>query len=180
MDSTLRSLGLGKAPKAKTGKLGIRVVCISDTHDRHHQLVIPDGDVLIHAGDFSFFGRDNLDDLNAWFGTLTHQHKILVNGNHDCHAPWSAAARSRLSNVAFLLQEELVLPLPLPVIADTADGDSEGAAVGNVAPPQDDQTIKIFGTQFTWPTRSSNPLLEQIPQDTDIIVTHGPPYGLLD
>ncbi len=38
-------------------KYGIRVVCISDTHNQHQKLTIPDGDILIHGGDFTNFGR---------------------------------------------------------------------------------------------------------------------------
>ena len=35
----------------------IKFVCISDTHTKHYALKIPDGDVLIHAGDFTYGGQ---------------------------------------------------------------------------------------------------------------------------
>ncbi len=64
----------------------MRVVLISDTHLRHdlHTLDIPDGDVLIHAGD-ALIGGD-LSELAAfckWFKALPHTHKVFVPGNHD-------------------------------------------------------------------------------------------------
>ena len=63
----------------------MRIVQISDTHSRHHLLTsIPEGDVLVHCGDFSDNGTEEevLDFLN-WFIELPHSHKIFVTGNHD-------------------------------------------------------------------------------------------------
>ena len=61
----------------------MRVVCISDTHQRHG-LHIPEGDVLIHAGDVT--DRGDLKELTRfrdWFSKLKFEHKIIVAGNHD-------------------------------------------------------------------------------------------------
>ena len=43
----------------------IRIVCISDTHKKHRQLDVPDGDILIHAGDFSQWGMDRSKDVTV-------------------------------------------------------------------------------------------------------------------
>ena len=63
----------------------MRLVCISDTHSLHRRIPeIPDGDVLIHAGDC--LGAGTLDDvvhLDNWLGSLPHRHKIVIAGNHD-------------------------------------------------------------------------------------------------
>lgn len=64
----------------------MRIVCISDTHNRHliSPIAIPDGDVLIHAGDATMQGQ--LPEVRAfgeWFGALPHKHKLFVAGNHD-------------------------------------------------------------------------------------------------
>jgi len=62
----------------------ITVVLLSDTHGRHRDVDVPDGDLLIHAGDFTFFGnRDDAVDFNDWLGGLPHPHKVVVAGNHD-------------------------------------------------------------------------------------------------
>ena len=66
----------------------IRMVCISDTHSavEHVELPfkIPDGDILIHAGDFTNYGEvDKVKEFNAWLGTLPHTYKIVVAGNRD-------------------------------------------------------------------------------------------------
>ena len=51
-------------------KLGITVVCISDTHGDHAALDLPNGHILIHGGDFTRFGKQSdAEDTNAWLGT---------------------------------------------------------------------------------------------------------------
>ena len=60
----------------------IRVVCISDTHD--HIVPVPDGDLLIHAGDLTNAGTvDDIQKQVDWLASLPHRHKVLVCGNHD-------------------------------------------------------------------------------------------------
>lgn len=62
----------------------MKIVCISDTHNKHAAIKIPTGDLIIHAGDFTEAGTraETLNFLN-WFSSLPHTHKILVAGNHD-------------------------------------------------------------------------------------------------
>lgn len=56
----------------------MRIVYISDTHGFHERLVVPDGDVLIHAGDFCD-GRDAgaVSRFARWLEAQPHQHKIV-------------------------------------------------------------------------------------------------------
>lgn len=85
----------------------VRIVAISDTHNHHRSLVIPDGDILIHAGDFTVHGQTHLihkyaiyifnlfanvflfdkylqiSDFNLWLQTLPHKVKIVIPGNHE-------------------------------------------------------------------------------------------------
>jgi hypothetical protein len=61
-----------------------RFVCLSDTHCSHAKLEIPDGDVLLHAGDFCTVGTpEELEDFASWLDTLPHLVKIVIAGNHD-------------------------------------------------------------------------------------------------
>ena len=49
----------------------IRIVAISDTHSRHNGIAVPDGDILIHAGDATMSGRiQEITEFNRWLGTL--------------------------------------------------------------------------------------------------------------
>lgn len=63
----------------------ITVVMLSDTHEQHRKAVVPNGDLLIHAGDFTYFDRvpKITEEFNAWLGELPHRHKIVVPGNHE-------------------------------------------------------------------------------------------------
>jgi len=70
--------------KPPRNKLPVRVVCISDTHS--NKTPIPNGDVLIHAGDLTNSG--SFEDIQAqidWLATLPHREKIMIAGNHDCY-----------------------------------------------------------------------------------------------
>src|ERR1039458_8925036 len=71
--------------KSSTPPRRVRIVCISDTHELHRELTVPDGDLLIHAGDFTFFSKrpSMLRDFDDWLGELPHRYKIIVPGNHE-------------------------------------------------------------------------------------------------
>lgn len=60
-----------KAPGAEVPSNKVRVVCMSDTHSLTHHIKfdIPEGDVFIHAGDFTRCGKlDEVIDFNNWLG----------------------------------------------------------------------------------------------------------------
>lgn len=70
---------------ANTTSDRVRFVCISDTHTKHRDIDLPDGDVLLHSGDFTFNGRRNeVEDFADWLKSLTKfRYKVLIAGNHD-------------------------------------------------------------------------------------------------
>ena len=64
----------------------MRIVALSDTHRLEHKVPIPDGDILIHAGDMT--GRGNWEEfitVGRWFKELKSRftHRIMIAGNHD-------------------------------------------------------------------------------------------------
>ncbi len=63
----------------------VKIVFISDTHNRHRELVIPqDTDILVHSGDFTLRGlKKEVEDFSNWLGSLPVKHKIVVAGNHE-------------------------------------------------------------------------------------------------
>lgn len=82
----------------------MRILQISDTHNKHQQLTnLPDADVIVHCGDFTEQGAEEevLDFLN-WFIELPYRHKIFITGNHDL-CLWDAEGIEDLpENVHFL------------------------------------------------------------------------------
>ena len=156
---------LGERELIDNRKARLRFVAISDTHCRHRSLRLPKGDVLLHAGDISLRGdRKEVEDFLEWFGKLPHPHKIFIAGNHDFFFEKEKPAVVRKlipENVQYLKDEEIVI-----------------------------NGIKIWGSPYTpwffrWAfnKKRGGPLAaqwEKIPADTDIVMTHGPAYGILD
>lgn len=145
----------------------MKIICISDTHLRH-SVEVPDGDLLIHAGDGTVRGTaQEVDTFAQWFGGLPHAHKVCIPGNHD-----------------FLAQDNEV-----EYRAILARHNVDHALIHEVCTVEG---LKVFGSPWTpwfhdWafnmPQNNSavaKSLWQVIPQDADIVVTHGPPKGILD
>lgn len=61
-----------------------RFVCVSDTHNEHNGVKLPEGDVLLHCGDFTLAGRlHEVEKFNEWLGDIPFKHKIVIAGNHE-------------------------------------------------------------------------------------------------
>lgn len=75
-----------KPPTTTVAPNKARVVCMSDTHSLtpYIKFDIPDGDIFIHAGDFTKCGQlQEVVEFNNWIGALPHKHKIVIAGNHE-------------------------------------------------------------------------------------------------
>ena len=143
----------------------MKIVCLSDTHNCNGQIEVPDGDLLIHAGDATIRGTEReVEEFLAWFGGLPHRHKIFVAGNHD----WLYERENRRAR-------RLTANFGITYLQDSAIA-IEG--------------LKIYGSPwqprfFDWAFNLSRgaEMAEKwrlIPDDIDILITHGPPHGILD
>ena len=140
----------------------LSLVLISDTHHLHREVELPGGDILIHAGDFTMFSRSlsAITDFNAWLGELPHRHKIVVPGNHEFFLEADPLKRSLLSNATILINEGIEI-----------DG------LRMWGSPVTPLCGGAFGLSVAEDRRR---IFAQIPEDTDILITHAPPYGILD
>lgn len=145
----------------------IRLVIISDTHGLHHGLKkfgnLPEGDIFIHAGDVSNVGE--IHDINrflTWFDSRIFNYKVFIAGNHDFGFEREKyVAESMIpNNVDYLNNSEITI---------------EG--------------LKFWGSPVTSPFNNwafnesddyRSQLWETIPNDTDILITHGPPRDIRD
>lgn len=135
----------------------MRIVCISDTHELHRSIEVPDGDLLIHAGDITSRGEAHvMQDFLEWWAEQPHKHKVFVAGNHDF-----ILEHQKPRDVGYLEDEEInvggltVYGSPMtPTFGDWAFMEERGAAI-----------------KKHW---------DKIPDNIDILVTHGPPHGILD
>lgn len=140
---------------------------ISDTHGMHRQAIIPDKiDLLVYGGDStnSKFLPNNLvefEDFFNWFSNISIEYKVIIAGNHDTWAT-KAYNRDKLKEAGIIYLENEYTEI-------------EG--------------LKIFGSPFT-PTfgdwcfmkdRSKlDPIWRHLEENIDILITHGPPQGILD
>lgn len=139
------------------------IACIGDTHGFHRKLDVPEAEILVHAGDFSTPRAtvEELEDFNAWLGELPHRHKVVVAGNHDkLFEADPKLARARLSNAVYLEQSGIAL------------GGIRfwGCPVTPVLPHMAFAVARGAGGKY-W---------DKMPAETDVLVTHGPPFGILD
>ena len=159
----------------------MKLTFISDTHNKHKLLTgdLPGGDILIHSGDISSMGyKHEIESFLTWFDKIdNYDTKVFIAGNHD----WGFQTKpdqcrgllTGYKTVDYLEDEELVLYL------DGPNGDKP------------EENIRIYGTPwqpefYNWAFNLSKngPGLQSkwnmIPENTDILITHGPAYGFLD
>ncbi len=142
----------------------MRIVAVSDTHLFHRDLTVPDGDVLVHAGDLCRGGDlDELHEAAAWLAGLPHRHKVVVAGNHDwAFARDPAAARALLGGGVTYLEDA-------------------GATI---------EGLRFWGSpwqpafhDWAFNLPRGEPLAaiwRKIPPSIDVLITHGPPAGIGD
>jgi Icc-related predicted phosphoesterase len=153
----------------------MKLTFISDTHTKHNQITssLPGGDVIIHAGDVSSMGyKHELQQFLKWFNGLdNYTHKIFIAGNHDWgfqDSPEMCKELLDFYNKVTYLQDDL------EVI-----GEDYNTAVKIWGSPWQPE---FYNWAFNLP-RMGEELKEKwdmIPLNTDILVTHGPPWGHLD
>lgn len=147
----------------------MNLTCISDTHTKHAQLNLPGGDVLIHAGDFMSSGYDSyeVEDFFHWINKQEYTYKLVIAGNHDRIFENDYIGATGIihkysdKSVVYLQDSEIII-----------DG------------------IKFYGSPWTpefmgWAfalnsKEESINKWNKIPEDTDILITHGPAFGCLD
>lgn len=140
----------------------LTIVCISDTHELHRELEVPNGDILIHAGDFSMFSKSAaaILDFNEWLGELPHRWKVVIAGNHEFFLEADPSRRGLLSNAIVLINESVEI-MGLKIWGSP--------------------TTPLYGGAFGLSSAVDRmKLYSKIPDDVDVLITHGPPYGILD
>lgn len=140
-----------------------KLVLISDTHSKHRYFDIPDGDILIHAGDIMTGGYDTWEirDFNEWLGEQPHKHKIVISGNHDWLFERHRSTKNLITNAIYL--------------------EDSGVEIDG---------LKFWGSPYhpefmDWAFNCKRgeeikKHWDLIPEGTDVLITHGPPAGFLD
>lgn len=144
----------------------MKLTCLSDTHMHHKKIAMPETDMIIHAGDFTYHGEfDEVKKFLQWYGEQKAKYKILVCGNHEVE----------ISKQPFQLLKQMCENEGIQLLHN-----SHTVIEG----------LTIFGSPNSnrfghdWAYNSTENELEDIYAtilpDTDVVITHGPAYGRLD
>lgn len=133
----------------------MKIFHISDTHRWHRRMQnLPNADIIVHSGDFTINGSEEeaIDFLN-WFCDLPYKHKIFICGNHD-ECLYGADINGLDDNVHYLCNSGVTI---------------EG--------------IRFYGVPMFLEdcvTERQSLYYKRIPADTNVLITHTPPFGILD
>ena len=137
----------------RNSKVNSVLFAFSDTHGNHRELQVPENvDIVICGGDAV---EDNLvgdeyDDFIEWYASLPCKWKIFVPGNHELSF--------ELGQADGIIQR--MTEKGITVLEDAIE-DCYGVIIASI---------------------SGNDSIsdKDIPDDIDIVVTHNPPFGILD
>ena len=166
----------------------MKVTLISDTHTKYNSIItskslrnsnqpldLPGGDLLIHAGDFMNSGYDKTEatEFFEWFDAIdNYDTKVLIAGNHDRlmenDPEWASGILTGYKTIEYLQDEGFALY--------DMDEDSSIRLYGSPWQPE------FCDWAFNLPRNGEEmkSRWDAIPTDTDILVTHGPPFGYHD
>lgn len=142
----------------------MKICIISDTHGKHKQLDLPNADTIIHCGDFTSIGEEHeIINFMKWFSGLEqYENKIIIAGNHD----WLFERNKG--------QAKSLIPKNVTYLEDN------GVEIDG---------INFYGTPVqkhfcNWAFNRDEAKLAQhwlhVPDNTDVLITHSPPYGIGD
>jgi len=143
----------------------MKIACISDLHTYMRHVAVPQCDLVICAGDISYVGKENnIRKFLVWFAGLSAKYHVFIAGNHDhlfeknpAHA---AAILSEFPTITYLENSGIMI---------------EGLKLWGSP-----WTPVFFNWAFNADSNKIQTIWNQIPDDTDILITHGPPKGVLD
>jgi Icc-related predicted phosphoesterase len=141
--------------KGKNKQVKMKIIHLSDTHGKHRLLKdLPSADIIVHSGDASEDGtRGEIFDFLEWFCDLDYRHKIFVAGNHDL-CLYGEKIEDLPENCHYLCHSGVEI---------------EG--------------LIFWGVPYFESIKKNDvtaQLIAKIPSNTDILITHRPPYGVLD
>lgn len=173
----------------------VRVVCISDTHSRHDALLrepglLPPGDILVHAGDFTTTGtKPQMENFRDFLKTVPYAHKVVVGGNHDItlHEEYYEETgeerfhKNRPDGPYFAAQMRRMF-LNLRTEANVHYLENEAVELMGVMFWATPWTPEYGGWAFNYEPEGDfcRELYSTIPAHTDVLITHGPPAGVGD
>jgi len=153
---------------------------ISDTHNKHKHITadLKGGDLLIHGGDLSSMGYEHeIREFAKWFNGLNnYHHKVFIAGNHD----WGF--QNNVEKVKSILSEYDTINYLQDDFITVGDSDPHDPNVNTVKIWGSPWQPEFYNWAFNLPKNGEElkAVWDMIPEDIDILITHGPAWGMLD
>lgn len=143
----------------------IKICFISDTHNKHKKFdELPKADVIVHSGDFSSMGYEHeIRNFFKWFSNLKqYKYKIIIAGNHEILFEKNTSLAKTLipDNVIYL--------------------EDSGVEIDGIEFYGSPVSLPFLNWAFMRPKERIKRHWEAIPDNVDVLITHTPPYGILD
>lgn len=164
----------------------IRLLCLSDTHGEHDKIpkeCLYDCDILLHAGDFSAFGKpEDVTSFKSWLDHINCQ-KVVIAGN--CDLTFDTAHLDRLSKQIdrfFHPTQPLdsVKPAFLKDCGNTKYAEHELVEISGIKIFASPYTPEFYNLAFQIAQGEGESRWSAIPDNVDVLLTHGPPRGVCD
>lgn len=150
----------------------MKIVAISDTHELHQNVLLPEGDILIHCGDFTNTGSNRaIKNFLSWFSSQPHKYKCFIAGNHELGLERGTSKKSKQDLIESFIN----------LCDNFYYLENNSITIEN---------INIYGSPHTpffnnWEFNLQRgeeiaQKWSQIPDETNVLITHGPPYMILD
>ncbi|MEO5995496.1 MAG: metallophosphatase domain-containing protein [Chitinophagaceae bacterium] len=141
------------------------ITFISDTHGLHDSLKLQRGTVLIHAGDITEYGtEEEVKDFLKWFSNQPFTYKVFIAGNHDL-----------FFQDCLVLKRDKLIPGGIIYLQNSFLEIENRKFWGSPVTPY------FLGMAFNVRAGMDiKKVWDKIPGDTDVLITHGPPKGVLD
>lgn len=148
----------------------IKICAISDTHTYHNQLTIPECDLLLHAGDFTSMGSlTDVTSFASWFSKQPAKHKIAIPGNHDFFCEDNS-----------YIAKEIFKQVGTTLLIDQAITIEGVNIYGSPWQPWFHSWAFNFPEHEPAKSKKAEETWKLIPDNTNILLVHGPPYNILD
>lgn len=148
-------------------RIQMKAVFLSDTHNFHMDVDVPDGDILFHTGDLTMSGTlSELMDFKDWFESLPHTHKVLIAGNHDkCLGEDGILGMKMFTGCHYLNNSGVTI---------------EGRKIWGSPMTPGFNGMRAGLSFYTNGDKEAKNIWSSLPKDLDVLLTHGPPWGILD
>ncbi len=144
----------------------MKLTFISDTHNRHKQITLNGGDILIHSGDFTSKGYSHeVEDFVKWFDKQDYKYKVFIAGNHELTFD---PRQARIDEILSTLPENIIYL------------ENSGTIIEGLNIWGSPQQPEFHNWAFNVQRGKLYEYWNKIPLDTNILVTHGPVFGKLD